>query len=169
VQGNNGKNARHKAIPSLNPKQALFLRLYLQTNNAKESVVQAGYKTKWPDRYGHELLNKPQLKAALERTRARNEHKFEVTFDDKLRMLWSIVKDPMVVSKNKIKAIEVMNTMQGHNAATRHVNINANYVTTELDEARNRYLSVNNAQPVLIESKPEDIVTSDNIDSSKQD
>ena len=47
---------------ALNNRQTLFLKNYLQTWNATQSAIKAGYSPKTAYSIGHELLNKPEIK-----------------------------------------------------------------------------------------------------------
>ena len=45
----------------LTPKEDKFISKYVETGNIRQSVVEAGYKSKTPDQYGHRLINKDYL------------------------------------------------------------------------------------------------------------
>ena len=46
---------------ALTPNEAKFINEYIKTGNGKQSVLNAGYKSKAPSRYANELLNKPYI------------------------------------------------------------------------------------------------------------
>lgn len=46
---------------TLTPAEATFINEYIKTGNGKQSVLNAGYKSKAPSRYANELLNKPYI------------------------------------------------------------------------------------------------------------
>lgn len=46
---------------TLTPNEAKFINEYIKTGNGKQSVLNAGYKSKAPSRYANELLNKPYI------------------------------------------------------------------------------------------------------------
>ena len=46
---------------ALTPLEAEFINLYLETGNARQSVINAGYKTKSPGQYAQTLLNKSYI------------------------------------------------------------------------------------------------------------
>ena len=46
---------------SLTPKEAKFIDEYIKTGNARQSVLQAGYKSNTPSQYADKLLNKDYI------------------------------------------------------------------------------------------------------------
>ncbi len=100
----------------LNPKQQRFLELYMATGNAAEAVRQAGYNTKYPDKVGGRLLKVPAIRESIGKHRVEVEQKTAITFEYKLNKLNVIANDPLTSPETRIKAIEVMNKMQGDNA-----------------------------------------------------
>lgn len=46
---------------ALTPLEAEFINLYIETGNARQSVINAGYKTKAPGQYAQTLLNKSYI------------------------------------------------------------------------------------------------------------
>ena len=57
----NGKNRttyRTHDGHKLTPQEAKFIDNYIATGNARQSVIEAGYKTKAPGQYATQLLNK---------------------------------------------------------------------------------------------------------------
>ncbi|PFM82703.1 hypothetical protein COJ46_02530 [Bacillus sp. AFS077874] len=51
----------------LTPQQISFVEQYINTNDIAGSVLASGYKSKYPSQLGYELMNKPHIKAELER------------------------------------------------------------------------------------------------------
>lgn len=125
--------------PQLNPKQLLFIKYYLQSFNAVQSLIKAGYKTKNARSYAVQLLSKPYIQDKLNKTKQLIEKQTMVTFEKKVNYLWSMVQDESIKSDDKIKAIEVLNKMQGHNAPERHVNVHLD-ISDDMREAREKYL-----------------------------
>ena len=54
-------NSGHK----LTPKEAKFIDEYVKTGNARQSVIEAGYKTNTPDQYANKLLKKAYVSAEI--------------------------------------------------------------------------------------------------------
>lgn len=138
-------------------QQREFIKFYIKTNNACESVKLAGYKTKYPDRVGSRVLNSNCIKEALVKYREKIEKKTEITFEWKLNELKKIINDPKTDKSDMIKAIEVMNKMQGDNAPEKRENTNYNFdqnriiemqtmSTTYFDNFEQRLLSVRNSK-----------------------
>lgn len=121
----------------LNLRQQRFLEGYLRNGNASQAVRNAGYQTKYPDKYASQLLAKPQIKAELEETREKINTKTQLTFEYKLKTLAEGI-DQYTASGDYDKAgrlIEIANKMQGHNAPDKNVS------TTEVDWARVKELT----------------------------
>lgn len=49
----------------LTQKEILFIIHYIKTGNAKQSIIEAGYKTQQPERYGSDLLRKENVHTEL--------------------------------------------------------------------------------------------------------
>lgn len=127
-----------------NIKQQRFIEFYLQSGNATKAAIEAGYKGKYPDRYAHELLNKPYIKAELDKTREKMNSTAKLTYEYKLDVLYQGIKHYVQSGDyDKIaKLIEVSNKMQGHNAPDKSLNtITFNNELTVLKELTEEYLN----------------------------
>jgi phage terminase small subunit len=134
-------------------QQQNFVKLFIQTSNAKQSLIQAGFKCKHPDRYAHQLLKKPQIQELLEKTRSEVQKKTEVTFEWKVQKLQEIIDrslnqhlqdddgsgKKLVLSDTAIKAIAELNKMQGHYAPEKRENLNVNTSLENIRRVRDEY------------------------------
>ena len=115
------------------------MKYYLESSNALESFKKAGYKTKYPDKIAYRLLENPLIKRAVGDCRKKIMKQTEITFEYKLNTLNEILKDPNADLSVKIKAIEVMNKMQGDNAPEkRETNVTMDDRTKLLTEETKR-------------------------------
>lgn len=68
-----GKNAHSKHTSyatndghKLTPNEAKFIDLYIETGNARQSVIEAGYQTKSPGQYAQSLLKKDYISKEID-------------------------------------------------------------------------------------------------------
>lgn len=130
-----------KLKTKLNPRQLLFLNAYFKLGNATKAVIEAGYNSKHPDKYAVRLMANPLIKSEVVKRREIAQKKIDITFEWKLNQLKNIVLDLDSTKQDAIKAIEVMNKMQGDNAPEKHVNANLNMDGTleQMISVSNRY------------------------------
>lgn len=65
-------------LAALTEKQRRFCEEYLKDLNASRAVLRAGYETTNANRVGHELMQKPGIKFALDGLTAERAHKIKV-------------------------------------------------------------------------------------------
>lgn len=63
----------------LNNKQQSFVQAYLVSSNATEAAKQAGYSVKTAYSQGHDLLKKPEIKAAIAKAQEKVAKATQVT------------------------------------------------------------------------------------------
>ncbi len=66
---------------TLSPKQAAFVAEYLIDLNATQAAIRAGYSEKSAARISVELLNKTQVRKAIEKAQAKRTERTEITAD----------------------------------------------------------------------------------------
>ena len=93
-------------------KQRLFILEYQKDRNATQAAIRAGYSDKTAYSIGQELLNKPEIKQALEADFTARAERLTITADDVIRDLITI-KDRCMNSKpfdsrGAIKALELI-------------------------------------------------------------
>ena len=95
-------------------KQQRFIDEYLVDGNATRAAIAAGYSKKTAYSIGEENLRKPEIKAEIERIRAEQSKKLEITREGLLSDLMDIAKDNKKnFPPSAIKAIEVILKVQG--------------------------------------------------------
>lgn len=109
-------------MAKLTPKQKRFCDEYLIDLNATQAAIRAGYSADTAGVIGHENLNKPYLRAYIDRRMAKREIRTEITQDKVLQELAKIgfaniddyvevdgdlvvIKDTKDISEDKISAI----------------------------------------------------------------
>lgn len=95
-------------------KQQRFIEEYLVDGNATRAAIAAGYSKKTAYSIGEENLRKPEIKAEIERIRAEQSKKLEITRDGLLADLMDIAKDNKKnFPPSALKAIEMLLKAQG--------------------------------------------------------
>lgn len=76
----------------LTPKQQAFADYYIETLNATESAIRAGYSEKTAAEMGYENLNKPHIKGYIEQRMGKKEKDRIASQDEVLSFLTSILR-----------------------------------------------------------------------------
>lgn len=120
----------------LTPKQDAFVKEYLLNGgNSTKAAIKAGYSEKTAGEMGYENLNKPQIKAAIEKHQQKAEKSFIWSKEKKLEMLQAAIDNCAQISDEMkmfnvaglVAALKEHNLMQGDNAPT----ITESTVTTQ--------------------------------------
>lgn len=70
-----------KKNTKITPKELLFVKNYIVNWNASDAVRKAGYATKHPGEYGHELLKKPKIAEKIKQELDQVTKKLDVTVE----------------------------------------------------------------------------------------
>lgn len=103
----------------LTAKQERFVQEYLISLNATDAAIKAGYSEKTAYSIGNENLSKPIIKAAIALSQAKTEETLLITKESLIEDLIAIKELNRFSERTShvaIKAIEVINKMQGYNA-----------------------------------------------------
>lgn len=122
----------------LTPKQRLFCKTYLANGfNATQAAIAAGFSEKNADKIGSQVLGKTRVKEFLHKRMAEVEKKLDITFEQKMELLWKTAQRCYGPSDEDIKnnsmghrveipfefqpsslvsTIAELNKMQGHHA-----------------------------------------------------
>lgn len=110
----------------LTEKQKRFIDYYIETGNATESAIKAGYSPKTAAETGYENLRKPQIKQAIDEQLKKMSDKRIMKAEEVMQLLTSIarneVEEDVVVfgedgpeittkgmsAKDRIKALELI-------------------------------------------------------------
>ena len=77
-------------------KEAKFIDIYVETGNQRQSILDAGYKTKAPGQYANELLRKPYIKNEI-------DYRLQKLEDEKIASAEEILKYFTGVMRGEIK------------------------------------------------------------------
>lgn len=93
----------------LGAKMKIFVECFLADpqRNASRAVLEAGYKTKNPNRMATELLRHPLVKRAIDEGDLARRERMEFSADFLLMKLMSIINDPDVKTNDILRAIEL--------------------------------------------------------------
>lgn len=139
--------------PKLNMMQNKFITAYLQCWNGTKAAIEAGYSPKTAGKQAYQLMQHPEIKRIIEKTRPDLEKSVEdarseiviahgVSFDWKASMLQNIILSQLDSNPDvAIKAVAELNKMQGHYApeSTINLNVNENREIKEIQEIRKMY------------------------------
>ena len=103
-----------EVIDALNPQQRRFCEEYITNYNAADAIVKAGYKCKYPNRQGYQMLRNPGIKACIDALTLQRADQ-------------SIVKPEYVVNKI-VKTIEKAEKDNNHNAVLRGCELMARHL-----------------------------------------
>lgn len=85
----------HSGHP-LTPNEARFIDRYIETSNGQQSVIDAGYKSKFPSTYANSLLNKDYIASEI-------AYRFECAKNDSIADAEEIMQYFSDVMRGKIK------------------------------------------------------------------
>ena len=100
-------------MANLTPKQEKFVDYYIETGNATEAAIRAGYSQKTARSVGAENLTKPYIKEYIEK---RNKELEDTRIADmkEVKQFWTtILRDGFVEPKDRLKASEYLAKTNG--------------------------------------------------------
>ncbi|HHZ70644.1 MAG TPA: terminase small subunit [Methylococcaceae bacterium] len=115
------------AVNKLTPKQDAFVKAYLlNSGNATQAAIAAGYSKKTAQVIGAENLLKPIIKESITKHQKKSDETYVWTKADKLKKLEKLIERCSLDDEEKgalnaaaaISAIKEHNLMQGDNAPT---------------------------------------------------
>lgn len=97
----------------LTPKQQAFADYYIQTGNATESAIKAGYSKKTAKETGYENLTKPHLQRYIEKKQKELESSRMADMTE-VREFWTeIMRDIDSETRDRLKASEMIAKTSG--------------------------------------------------------
>ena len=97
----------------LTPKQQAFADYYIQTGNATESAIKAGYSQKTAKETGYENLTKPHLQQYIEKKQKELESSRMADMTE-VREFWTeVMRDIDSEMKDRLKASEMIAKTSG--------------------------------------------------------
>ena len=76
----------------MTPKQRRFVDEYLIDGNATRAATAAGYSSKTAEQYGHQLLKKPSVKAAIAEAELKRQKRTQINQDWVIQELESVYR-----------------------------------------------------------------------------
>lgn len=135
----------------MNEKQKRFVQEYVVNGfNARQAALAAGYAENTANIESHKMVEKANLKPAIERGIAMSNHILEqeigLTVRRKAVWLVQLIEDVLNPDnpkrdyyKDAIKAIDQLNKMQGHHMPTRSLSVTVDATKEKLIEATKIY------------------------------
>lgn len=108
----------------LNARQKAFCEYYVASGNATEAAIKAGYKEKNARFIGSENLTKANIKEYIEELQEKAKSSRIMTAIERREFLTSMIKDGAVKDTDRLKAVDILNKMDGE--YTQKVEVNGN-------------------------------------------
>nr|DAX78799.1 MAG TPA: Terminase small subunit [Caudoviricetes sp.] len=124
----------------LNARQKAFCEYYVASGNATDAAIKAGYKEKNARFIGSENLTKANIKKYIEELQEKAKGNRIMTAIERREFLTSMIKDAAVKDTDRLKALDILNKMDGEYTQKVEVNGNinsnpfSNLTTDELKE-----------------------------------
>lgn len=97
----------------LTPKQLAFVAAYVRGKAAQAAAIEAGYSKATARASAHTWLRKPRFAAAVAAMKAEKLRE-DIANADELRRVWTqILRDPKEVTRDRLKAAELLGKSQG--------------------------------------------------------
>ena len=97
----------------LNARQKAFCEYYVASGNATEAAIKAGYKEKNARFIGSENLTKANIKKYIEELQEKAKGNRIMTAIERREFLTSMIKDGVVKDTDRLKALDILNKMDG--------------------------------------------------------
>ena len=108
----------------LNTRQKAFCEYYVASGNATDAAIKAGYKEKNARFIGSENLTKANIKKYIEELQEKAKGNRIMTAIERREFLTSMIKDGAVKDTDRLKALDILNKMDGE--YTQKVEVNGN-------------------------------------------
>ena len=97
----------------LNARQKAFCEFYVASGNATDAAIKAGYKEKNARFIGCENLTKANIKEYIEELQEKAKGNRIMTAIERREFLTSMIKDGAVKDTDRLKALDILNKMDG--------------------------------------------------------
>ena len=124
----------------LNARQKAFCEYYVASGNATDSAIKAGYKEKYAGVNADKLLKNTNIQKYIEELQEKAKSSRIMTAIERREFLTSMIKDGAVKDTDRLKAVDILNKMDGEYTQKVEVNGNinsnpfSNLTTEELKE-----------------------------------
>ncbi len=100
-------------MKKLNPRQKAFCEFYVASGNATESAIKAGYSENYSSRRIHKMLENVGVKKYIEELSKKAQSKRIMSAIERKEWLTRLIYTPNQMIKDKLKAIDILNKMDG--------------------------------------------------------
>ena len=97
----------------LNARQKAFCEYYVASGNATESAINAGYKEKYAGVNADKLLKNTNIQKYIEELQEKAKGNRIMTAIERREFLTSMIKDGSVKDTDRLKALDILNKMDG--------------------------------------------------------
>ena len=124
----------------LNARQKAFCEFYVASGNATDAAIKAGYKEKYAGVNADKLLKNTNIQKYIEELQEKAKGNRIMTAIERREFLTSMIKDGAVKDTDRLKALDILNKMDGEYTQKVEVNGNinsnpfSNLTTDELKE-----------------------------------
>ena len=108
----------------LNARQKAFCEYYVASGNATDSAINAGYKEKYAGVNADKLLKNTNIQKYIEELQEKAKGNRIMTAIERREFLTSMIKDGAVKDTDRLKALDILNKMDGE--YTQKVEVNGN-------------------------------------------
>ena len=108
----------------LNARQKAFCEYYVASGNATDSAIKAGYKEKYAGVNADKLLKNTNIQKYIEELQEKAKGNRIMTAIERREFLTSMIKDGAVKDTDRLKALDILNKMDGE--YTQKVEVNGN-------------------------------------------
>lgn len=100
-------------MSKLNPKQQAFADEYIATGNVFQSAIKAGYSDSYARTHAYKLLDNARISEYIKNAQEKAANEAIATVTERKLILTSIMQDEEKRDGDRLKAIEVLNKMDG--------------------------------------------------------
>ena len=108
----------------LNARQKAFCEYYVASGNATDSAIKAGYKEKYAGVNADKLLKNTNIQKYIEELQEKAKGNRIMTAIERREFLTSMIKNGAVKDTDRLKALDILNKMDGE--YTQKVEVNGN-------------------------------------------
>lgn len=108
----------------LNARQKAFCEYYVASGNATEAAIKAGYKEKYAGVNADKLLKNTNIQKYIEELQEKAKGNRIMTAIERREFLTSMIKDGAIKDTDRLKALDILNKMDGE--YTQKVEVNGN-------------------------------------------
>ncbi len=114
-RGRGQAKERQPGEPLANQRHEAFAQAYAVTNNGAESYRRASGKENNADVNCHSLLGNPRIQERIAEIRGENAKQVRKSRENVVEWLADVIDEKRVVTKEQLKAAEILNKMCGWN------------------------------------------------------